>query len=84
MGDSAECNQILRHIPAKLTPRLDVMNLQFFDATAVLAVPSISFQHLVSDHDVFFQVQFESRLLLAQAHRIRSAIHNTLLWARFF
>jgi len=30
-----------------------VMNLQVLRGTAVLAPPTISFQHLVSDHGVF-------------------------------
>ncbi len=61
----AERNQILHDIPAELAPRLHVMNLQSLHGTAVLAPPTISFQHLVSDHSVFFRVQFESWLLLA-------------------
>jgi hypothetical protein len=65
MTAGAECNQILRHIPAKLAPGLHVMNLQVLRAAAVLAPPTISFQNLVSDHDVFLQGQFESRLFLA-------------------
>ena len=72
---SAECNQILRDIPAELTPRLHVMNLQVLRGSAVLAPPTISLQYLVSNHGVFFQVQFGSRLLLAQAHRTRW-VHN--------
>jgi hypothetical protein len=65
MTTGAECNQILRHIPAKLAPALYVVNLQILRGTAVLAPPTISFQHQVSDHSVFFRVQFESWLLLA-------------------
>jgi len=49
----AECNQIVRHISAKLAPGREVMNLQVLRGTAVLAPPTISFQHLVSDHGVF-------------------------------
>jgi hypothetical protein len=47
------------------------MNLQLLRGTAVLAAPTVSFQHLVSDPGIFFPVQFESRLLLAEAHRTR-------------
>jgi len=61
----AERNQILRDIPAQLAPRLHVMNLQRLDGTAVLAPPTISFQHLFSQHIVFFGLQFESWLTLA-------------------
>jgi len=75
MADSAECNQILRDIPAELTPRLHVMNLQVRRGTAVLAAPAISLKHLFSNRAVFFRVQFGSRLLLAQAHRTRW-VHN--------
>ncbi len=61
----AECNQIVRHIPAKLAPGLHAMNLQVFHRTAVLALPTISFQHLFSDLSIFFRLQFESWLPLA-------------------
>jgi hypothetical protein len=62
---SAKSDQVVRHVPAKLVPGLYVMNLQILYGTAVLAPPAISFQNLVSDHRVFFRVQFESWLLLA-------------------
>jgi hypothetical protein len=65
MTAGAECNQILRHIPAKSASRRNVMNLQVLRGAAVLASPTISFQHVFSDHGVFFQLQFESRLPLA-------------------
>jgi len=71
MTTDAECNQIVRHIPTKLAPRLEVMNLQVLRGTAVLAAPTVSFQHMVSDPGIFFPVQLESRLLLAEAHRTR-------------
>jgi hypothetical protein len=61
----AKCNQILRDIPAELTPRLHVMNLQVHRGTAVLAAPTISLHYLVSDHDVFLRQEFEPGLLLA-------------------
>jgi hypothetical protein len=61
----AEGNQILHHIPAKSASRPDVMNLQVPRGTAVLAAPTITFQHPVSDHDVFFRQEFESGSLLA-------------------
>jgi len=54
----AERNQIFRRIPTKLAPGPKVMNLQVLGGTAVLAPPTISFQHLVSDHGVFFWIQF--------------------------
>ena len=66
----AECNQIVRHVPAKLAPKLDVMNLQVLHGAAVLAPPTISFQHLVPDNGVLFRLEFESWLFFAQAHRI--------------
>jgi len=66
MAAGAECNQILRHVPAaELASGLHVVNLQVLHGTAVLAAPTISFQHLVSDNGVFFGLQFESWLLLA-------------------
>ncbi len=65
MATGAECNQVLHHVPAMPTPRRDVMNLQLFDDSAVLAAPTISFQHSFLEHSVFFWVQFESRLFLA-------------------
>jgi hypothetical protein len=61
----AECNQIFRHIPAKLAPGPKVMNLQVLRGTEVLASPTASFRHPVSDHDVFFRREFEPGLLLA-------------------
>ena len=76
--DSAECNQILRDIPAELASRRYMVNLQALRGTAVLAAPTISLQHLISDRGVFFRLQFESWLLLAKAHRIRWALHNKL------
>jgi hypothetical protein len=47
-----------------------VMNLQVLHGAAVLAPPTISFQHLVPDNRVFFRLEFESWLLLVYAHRI--------------
>jgi hypothetical protein len=41
------------------------MNLQVLRGTTVLASPTISFEHLVSDYGVFFRLQFESWLPLA-------------------
>ncbi len=61
----AERDQIAHHVAAQLAPRFHVMDLQVFHGAAFLAPPTISFQHLVSDHGVFFRVQFESRLPLA-------------------
>jgi hypothetical protein len=65
MTDGAECNQVARHISTKLAPRRYVMNLQVLQGTAVLAPPTISFQHFFANRGVFFRVKFESRLLLA-------------------
>jgi hypothetical protein len=65
MTSGAERNQIVRHVPAKLAPKLHVMNLQVLHGAAVLAPPAVSFQHLVSDNGVFFRLQIESWLLLA-------------------
>src|SRR5260370_4349954 len=61
----AKCKQIVRNVPAKLASWLYVVNLQVPRGTAVLASPTISFQYLVSDHDVFLRREFESGLLLA-------------------
>jgi len=61
----AERNQILHVVPAELAPRLHVMNLQSLHGTAVLAPPTISFQHSFSQHIVFFRLQLESWLPLA-------------------
>jgi len=58
VATGAECNQIFRHISAEVAPGPKVMNLQVLRGTAVLAPPTISFQHLVSDHGVFFWIQF--------------------------
>jgi len=58
VATGAECNQIFRHISAKVAPGREVMNLQVLRGTAVLAPPTISFQHLVSDGGVFFWIQF--------------------------
>jgi len=65
MAIGAERNQVVHHVPAELTPGLHVMNLQVLHGTAVLASPTISFQHLVSNHGVFFRNAFEPGLLLA-------------------
>jgi hypothetical protein len=43
MAAGAECNQILRHVPAELASGLEVMNLQLLRGAAVLAPPTISF-----------------------------------------
>jgi len=68
VATGAESNQILRRIPAELAPALYVVNLQVLHCAAVLAAPTISFQHLLSKSGVFFGLQFESRLPAAQAH----------------
>lgn len=65
MAIRAERNQILRRVRSELAPRLHVMHLQVLHSAAVLATPTVSFQHLLSDHDVFFRLQFESWMLLA-------------------
>lgn len=76
MTTGAERDQVVHHVPSKVTPRLHVMNLQVLHGTAVLAPPSVSFHHLISDHRVLFRVQLESWLPLAETHRIRRAAHN--------
>ena len=78
MTDGAECNQIARHISPKLAPRLYVMNLQVRQGAAVLAPPTISLQHLFANRPIFFGVQFESRLFLAQAYRIHDDFDGKL------
>jgi hypothetical protein len=40
---SAQGNQVVRHISAKVVPWLHVMNLQVFHGAALLAPPTISF-----------------------------------------
>ena len=44
----AECNQILRYIPAELASRPNVVDLQVLHGAAVLTPPTISFQNFVS------------------------------------
>jgi hypothetical protein len=70
----AECNQILHYIPAESASRLDVVNLQVFHSTAVLAPPTISFQHLFANHGVFFRAQFDSGSPMA--HAVSLWVHN--------
>jgi hypothetical protein len=60
VANGAECNQILRRIPAKLAPSFYVVNLQVLHGAAVLAPPTVSFQHLFSQNGVIFGLQFES------------------------
>jgi len=48
----AKRNQILRRIPAELAPSFYVVNLQVLHCAAVLASPTISFQHLFSQNGV--------------------------------
>jgi hypothetical protein len=80
----AKCNQIVCDILAEAASRLYMVNLQVLQVTAVLASPTISFQHLISDRGVFFRREFEPGLLLAKAHQIRWAIHWENLWIRIF
>jgi hypothetical protein len=56
MATGAQGNQIAHHVAAKLTPGLQVMNLQLLRRAAVLTPPTVSFQHLVSDNGVFFRL----------------------------
>ncbi len=65
MTTRAKRYQVLHDIVTELAPAFYVMDFQAFHGTALLAPPTISFQHLVSDHRVFFRVQFESRSFLA-------------------
>ena len=78
MAAGAECDQVMDDVPSQLAARPYVMDLQVLHASAVLTPPAVSFQHLVSNHRVFFRIQFESWLLPAQARRVRSAVHNEL------
>jgi hypothetical protein len=55
----------VHHIAAELAPGFQMMDLQALRGTAVLAPPTISFQHLISDHGVFFRRELEPGLLLA-------------------
>ncbi len=65
MTVGTERNQIMHHIATELAPPFYVMDLQAFHGTALLAPPTISFEHACPDDCVFFQIQFESRSFLA-------------------
>jgi hypothetical protein len=62
VANGAECNQIPLRIPAELAPSFYVVNLQILQGAAVLAPPTISFQHLFSQNGAIFGLQFESWL----------------------
>jgi hypothetical protein len=49
-------NQVVHHIVAKLTPGFHVMDLQVFHGTALLAPPTIPFQHSLSKEIVIFGI----------------------------
>jgi hypothetical protein len=68
MATRAERNQVLRFIPAKSAPGRHVMNLQILHCATVLAAPTISLEYLISDQDVFFWIEFKSRLPTGYAH----------------
>ena len=78
MAACAERYQILDHVSAKATSRHHVMNVQVLQGTAVLASPTVSFQDLFTKDAIFFRFQFESRLPMAQVHRIRSSTARVL------
>jgi hypothetical protein len=62
---NAKRNQVIRGIVTELTPRFYVMDFQHLCRTAILASPSISFQHFILERLVPFGIQFQSRLFLA-------------------
>ncbi len=61
----AKRNQVVHHIATELAPAFYVMDFQAFHGTALLARPTISFEHACPHDCVLFRIQFESRSFLA-------------------
>ncbi len=65
MTTEAKSYQVVHHIVPELALAFFVMDLQAFHGTALLAPPTISFEHACPDDGVLFRIQFESRSFLA-------------------
>jgi hypothetical protein len=57
MTRTAKGNEILRHIRSQLAARLHMMNLQIFEASASLAPPAITLEHLLTKAPIEIPVQ---------------------------
>ena len=70
MANNAKRNQVVHHIATQLTPVFHVMDLQVCHGTALLAAPTIPFQHSLSKEDVIFGIQFQPRSFPARTYRV--------------
>jgi hypothetical protein len=63
MAFDAQRNQIFEVVMPKLTPRLDVMNLQILECAAILTTPSIPPENLPAKILVRLRREHSARLL---------------------
>jgi hypothetical protein len=70
VASNAKRNQVVHHIATQLAPRVHVMDLQIFHGSALLAAPTISFQHSPSKEDVIFLIQCEPWSFAAWTYRV--------------
>jgi hypothetical protein len=62
MACTAKCDEIFFHVASHLAPRLNVMNLEVFGISALLASPTIALEHLLAERPIGIPVQAKSGL----------------------
>jgi len=82
---STECDQIVHRIATQLAPSFHVMDMKVLHRTALLASPSITFEHLLSQycvlgHDRLFKNRFKKACERCCKRRRRSVERCCRQW----
>jgi hypothetical protein len=68
VAGSAQGNQVCNCIATEPASGLQVMNFQIVGSAALLAAPTVSFQHLIAERRVFIRAQLNYGTLLPKTH----------------
>jgi hypothetical protein len=60
MACTTKCSEIFFHVASQLAARLNVMDLEIFGTSALLASPAIAFEHLLPEIPIRIAVQAQS------------------------
>jgi hypothetical protein len=72
MTSGAKSHEIFLAVFAQVTPKLNMVNLQFAHSSTILASPIISFQDLATEPNVAITLQFDSREFWQKANHADS------------
>lgn len=82
MTSGTKSYKIFLAVVTHLTPKLNMVNLEFARSSTILASPIISFQHLATQPNITITSQTDSRLLRLRAIHADSfrLLVNSSLW----